>query len=124
MLNNEAAELEEQRKNAVELVGRRDMALKLSSNREFRKLILEDYCVIDAARLVGLSTDPSLTLEQRADSLAMAQGPGFLRRFLSMMVVMGNNASKEVGQIDDALNEIRAADLDDAAAESTVEVLN
>lgn len=105
---SETAGLEEQLKNARELVARRDMAIKLNSNREFRKLILEDWCATDAARLIGMSADPNLSKQEREDSVAMAQAPGHLRRWLSVAVVMGNTAAREIGEVEEALAEIRA----------------
>lgn len=100
-------QLERDIKEAEELVERRNMAIKLSSNREFKKLFLEDYFVTEAARLVQLSADPALNTEQRADALAMAQATGHAKRFLSMMVQMGAHAERELPEARAALDELR-----------------
>lgn len=113
---NETAGLEEQLRNAKEIVARRDLAIKLSGNHTFRKLILEDYFVTEAARLVALSADPALDTTQRADALNMAQAAGHLKRWLSMQVQMGNVAAREVLEVEEALNEIRGAEADEASA--------
>ena len=106
-------DLEQGIKDAEELIARRQMALKLSDNREFRKLILEDYCVTEAARLVQLSADPALDHRQRDDALAMAQATGHLKRYLSMMVQMGYTAERELPQLHAQLDETRNIEMTD-----------
>jgi hypothetical protein len=103
--------LEQGIKDAEELIGRRQMALKLSDNRDFRKLILEDFCVTEAARLVQLSADPALDASQRQDALSMAQATGHLKRYLSMMIQMGYTAERELPQMQAALDELRNIEL-------------
>jgi hypothetical protein len=103
-------DLEQGIKDAEELLGHRKMALKLSENREFRKLFTEEYFVNEAARLVQLSADPSLKPEQRADALAMAQATGHAKRYLSMCVQMGAVAERELPAMHEALAELRAVE--------------
>ena len=100
--------LEDQLADARELLERRDIALRLSNNRDFRVLILEGFCSKDAARLASESGDPSLTPQQRADAMAMAQAGGHLKRFLSAAFQMGAIAGNEIGDIEQALVEARA----------------
>lgn len=100
--------LEEQRKNFKELVDRRNMAIKLSKNREFNKLILEEFCVNECARYAQSSADPALGPVERADALAIAQAAGHLRRFLSVVVQMGAHAEREIENIDEEIAEARA----------------
>jgi hypothetical protein len=107
-MNTSAIEgLEDQLKNAKELVERRQMALKLASNREFKKLILEGFCEKDAARLVGESADPALPEKERADALAMAQAGGHLKRFLSAVFQMGYVSERDIPEIEQALEDAR-----------------
>lgn len=103
-------DLEQGIKDAEELLERRTMALKLSANREFRKLFTDGYFLEEAARLVQLSADPALSLEQRADALAMAQATGHMKRYLSMCVQMGAVAERELPDMHDALAELRAVE--------------
>lgn len=105
--------LEQDIQNAEELAARRQMAIKLSGNREFRKVFLDDYFVTEAARLVQLSADPSLTQEQRQDALAMAQATGHTKRYLSMMIQMGYVAERELPAMRAALEEARAEEIED-----------
>lgn len=106
-------DLEQGIKDAEILINRRRMALKLSENLEFRKLILEDFCVTEAARLVQLSGDPILGDKERADSLAMAQASGHLKRYLSMMIQMGYHAERELPQLHAQLDEMRSVEMED-----------
>lgn len=105
--------LEKQLQDAKELVARRDMALKLGQNRDFRKLILEDFVVKEAARLVAQSADPALDPLQRADALGMAQAAGHLKRYLSMMVTMGDTAERDIVQLEAMISDVRTEGDDD-----------
>lgn len=105
---NDIQDLEAQIKNAEELLANRNMALKLGDNHEFRKLILDEYFVKEAARLVQLSTDPSLDKDQQADALAMAQATGHVKRYLSMIVQMGAHAERDLPDAKQTLEELRA----------------
>jgi hypothetical protein len=107
-MSDEVKGLEQQLANTKVLMERRDLAIKLSNNRDFRKLILEDFCVTEAARLVQQSGDPALDVQQRADALNMAQASGHLKRYLSMMIRMGDTAEKSIPDLEDALSEARA----------------
>lgn len=101
-------DLEEARSNAKILLDRRQMALRLSNNRDFKKLILEEFCIQECARYAQNSANPALSAEDRADSLAIAQAAGHLRRYLSVVVQMGATAERDLPQIEDALDEARA----------------
>ncbi len=101
-------EIEAGIKLAKEMMAKRDMALKLGENFEFRKLVLEEFCVNECARLVGLSADPAMSQEQRADALSMAQAAGHLRRYFSVMTQMGNAAEHQLVDLNSTLEELRA----------------
>lgn len=100
--------LQQQRVQMEKLMEKRNLALRLQNIPEFRKLILEDFCVEECARYVQASADPALNAEQRADSLAIAQAAGHLRRFLNVVVQMGNSAENQLPSIDDAIIEAEA----------------
>lgn len=91
-------------KNAVD---NRASALKLSNNREFRKLILEEFCEKECARYAQNSGNPALDEASRKDCLSMAQAAGHLKRWLSVQVQMGDQAEREIMDIDVALEEAR-----------------
>lgn len=104
---SEVLRLEEQYVKAKKLVAQRDMALKLNKNTDFRKLILEEFCVQECARYAQMSADFSLPPENRADALALAQAAGHIRKWLSVQVQMGNTAERDLEQIDAAIEEAR-----------------
>lgn len=103
---SQIAEMEQYIEEQQELVKRRDLALKLNENRDFRKLILEQFCVQECAKYAQESADPSLRPESRADALALAQAPGHLRRWLSVCVQMGNRAEHEIDDTRKAIEEL------------------
>lgn len=104
---SEVFALEKQLEDGKEFIARRDLALKLYNNREFKKLILEEFCTNECARYAQLSADPALGAVERADSMALAQAAGHLRRFLSVVVQMGNNAERTREEIEQAILEAR-----------------
>jgi hypothetical protein len=104
---SEVFDLERQLAENQQIVKLRDAALKLGNNPEFKSLILERFCVQECARYAHSSADPALTAEQRADALNMAQAAGHLRRFLSITVQMGNHAERNIGDLEDAIEEAR-----------------
>ena len=100
--------LENQLSGTKDLVARRDAALRLHDNRDFKLLMVDGFMRDEAARYVQASGDPALSAEDRADSLALAQASGHVKRFLSVVVVMGNQAARDVGALQEALDEERA----------------
>lgn len=90
-----------------EVQKRRDLALRLEKNADFKELILDGFCEKECARFARNSGDPGISPENRADSLAMAQAAGHLRRYLSVIVRMGNQAESEIKQAEETIDEIR-----------------
>ena len=103
---SEVFALEKQLEDSKEAIVRRELALKLYKNPEFKKLVLDEFCTTECARYAQLSADPSLGPTERADALAMAQASGHLRRFLSVVVTMGNQAERLLPDLE---TEIEAA---------------
>lgn len=104
---NQVAQLEQQLNEAKTLVETRQMAIRLSQNSDFKKLILDGFCLHDAARYVQLSGDPAIGPGERADALAQAQASGHLKRYLSVCVQMGASAERTIGDIEEAIDEAR-----------------
>ena len=104
---SELQQLEQQRADNQEAIELRDAALRLSENKDFRRLFIEMYFKTEAARLVQLSSDPVLKQDQREDALSMAQATGHAKRFLSMLVVRGNTLSREMDDLDEQIAEAR-----------------
>lgn len=104
---SELQDLEQQRADIQEALELRDAALRLSENKDFRRLFIEMYFKTEAARLVQLSSDPVLKQDQREDALSMAQATGHAKRFLSMLVVRGNTLSRDVEDLEQQIIEAR-----------------
>lgn len=104
------SQLENQLVQAKELISRRNMAIKLASNPEFKELIIEGFMLKEAARYVQSSSDPALKAEERADALAMAQASGHLKRYLSVTVQMGAFAERDLANLEEAIDEARSED--------------
>lgn len=104
---SEVKRLEQQRAGAVELLERREMALRLAENRDFRKLFIEEYFVTEAARMVQMSSDPALTKEQQGDALEMARASGHTKRYLSMIIQMATVAERDMEELDETLRQAR-----------------
>jgi hypothetical protein len=103
-------QLEQQRKDNDELIARRDAALRLAENKDFRRLFIKEYFVSEAARLVQLSGDPALTPAQRDDALEMAKATGHCKRYLSVIIQQANKAEDDNEDIDATLREVEAAE--------------
>lgn len=101
------AQLEQQLDN---LKAQRDVAEaieRLLKNRDFKKIFLDGFCGTEAARYVQVSCDPSISQENRADALFMAQASGAVKRFLQLNVQMWNNNKDTLVELEQAILETR-----------------
>lgn len=105
-IEEQISELQAYKAEQQTLVDARDQAIRLSNHSDFKKLILDGFCLHEAARYAQESGDPMLTASQRADALAIAQASGHLKRFLSLVIMLGNTAANNVIQSDAALSEV------------------
>jgi len=104
---------------ARKMVERKNQIEKLTSNREFRKVILDGYFVDEASRLAGISGDP-LHAREHEDIMLSLKAISKLRLFLSNQIRMGQVAEAELHEYNEALDEMRAAEAestDDEAGE-------
>lgn len=107
-VNQRIAELEAEIKKQQSVVDAADHAVTLSKNHAFRKLIMEGFCLHEAARYAQESGDPMLTAAQRQDALNMAQASGHLKRFLSITIQMGNMADNTIAGCKAEIETLRA----------------
>jgi hypothetical protein len=107
-------QLEQQLKNAKLLLERKEKALRLAENREFRELILEGFCRDDAARFAQQIGDPALDKKQQEDAASMAAASGHLLRYLRVITQQGDVVGREVADIEAMIEELRAAGDDEA----------
>lgn len=85
-----------------------DAAVRLNENPDFRDLIVNGFCLTEAARYAQESGDPMLSKDQRQDALNMAQASGHLKRFLTVTIVMGNDADRAIVDAQNQLIELRS----------------
>lgn len=105
---SELAELEQLHADYKTVLARRQMAQRLAANRDFKKLILEEFCVNECARFAQISGDYNMSADERADSLATAQAAGHLKRFLYAVSQMGAVAEREMSALEAELDMARA----------------
>lgn len=89
----------------------RDAIHRLFKNKDFRKVILEDFLVNDCARNARISVS-GMNAEARAKALGCAQAAGYLDEYLQVNILMGNNAERELLGLDtDDVNSEEMGDL-------------
>lgn len=100
-------EMNEQRAQLQTQVERRNMAMRLANNPDFKKLVLHEFCVEECARYAQLSADPSISPAQQADALNLAQAAGHLRRWFQVINQMGLKASNDISELDQYIDQAR-----------------
>lgn len=109
-------QFESQKAHNDSFAKRGEMVARLVNNRDFKKLILEDFCVQECARNTHISSEMTMSPEDRADALATAQAAGHLLRWLKAVEVMGAQARNQNAEIDTELDHLRAEEADESAA--------
>lgn len=100
--------LERQIEDLKKNVERREMAMRLATNPDFKKLILDGFCQVEAAAYVHSSADPSLGDRERADALAIAQASGHFKRWMQVQMQMGYQAQLTIRDCEEQIDEMRA----------------
>lgn len=106
--HNEILALEHQLTGAKEAAAVHDMAMRLSKNKDFQKLILDGFCTKECARYAQMSKDVAISDRDQADALGYAQAAGYLRRWLQVINMGGVKAKGDIPSIEAALDECRA----------------
>jgi hypothetical protein len=106
-MSNTVEALERQLAGQKELIEHQKMVQRLLGNRDFKKLIQDEFCVKECARYAQMSADPQLSASERADALATAQAAGHLRRWLQVKQLMGNTAANSLEAIEAELEQAR-----------------
>jgi len=92
---------------ATKAVATRDAILRLSKNRDFKKIIMDGFLYDDAARLAHLSSDAIISDEVRASVMRDLNGCGALKRYLFTQTTKGNQAEDAISVDRDTLDELR-----------------
>lgn len=104
---SELEALEHQLAEQVELVKVKDMIDRLNRNEDFRKLILTDFMVREAATNVQISADPARTEKEQQAALGMAQAAGHLKRYLYAKGMMAMAAQETIESIRENIQILR-----------------
>lgn len=94
------AKLANHKKGLEHAVRIRDAALRLQTNADFKLVITEGFMLQEAARYAQASGDPMLSATDRADSMAMAQASGHLKRYLHVVVLIGDKSESDLPDLD------------------------
>jgi hypothetical protein len=89
-----------------ELVARGELAHKLASNREFKKLVLDGYFKDEAVRLTMLTADPSMK-EHHEDIIIALKGISLFRQYFQNVIRIGDMAATEVSEHEAEIYELR-----------------
>lgn len=85
---------------------------RLCKNKDFKELILEEYGVQEAARLIKMSIHPSQNLEERAKWVSMAQACGGVEMFIFAQEALLNAQINTIDQLESELESARQEDQD------------
>lgn len=98
-MDNNTEQMLANRARLKEQIQIRDAINRLFKNKDFRKVILEDFLVNDCARNARISVS-GMNPEARAKALGCAQAAGYLDEYLQVNILMGNNAERELLAMD------------------------
>ncbi len=100
---SDVKDLEKQKSDSIHFIELKAAAIRLYDNADFKKLILDEFCLHECARYAQQSAHPGLNEVQRADALLIAQAPGALKRFLSAVIQKGNHGEQQMSAIEQAI---------------------
>lgn len=96
---SQVQDLENQLREAEEIIKLRDRAKRLVNNKDFKEIIENQFCLTECARLAQASADPNLSTQDRELALSMAQAAGHLRRFLQAIFHKAAQAEKDLEEL-------------------------
>lgn len=104
---SEVKMLEMQLKQAQATINFSDTILKLTRNKEFKEVILEQFMVKSCAEYVQRSVSPELNESQQANALRFAQASGVLQQWLDTHISEANRLRNIIPQIEEAIVKAR-----------------
>jgi len=100
-------ELEATLEDLREIVARKNAAIKLESNREYKKLILDGLFKEEAARLVSISAEPSMVREAEL-IMESIRAISHFQQYMRSVIQMGTVAENNLAEHMEMLEEMRA----------------
>lgn len=80
---------------------------RLAKNKDFKELVLQDYCINESARLVHASIDPTFDTENQKKFLVMAQACGGIILWLAAQETLLNTQAGQISDLEAMLEEMR-----------------
>jgi hypothetical protein len=93
-----AEQVDRQMSNCRQIVERREQALRLLKNKDFKDLIMRFYLVDEASRLAQMSGHLGLSAADAKGFMDMAQATGHLKRFIDVTIRQGEQALADLAQ--------------------------
>lgn len=93
---SELLELKEHYEKQVHL---KQLLDRLYKNNDFRRLILQNYCVNECARYVRLSVSDTLDQSLSQKALEASKAAGYLHEYFNTVTRLGLHAEQELEQV-------------------------
>lgn len=81
---------------------------RLLTNKDFKSIILDYFCVTECARYVGVSVDSSVGDREQADARECAKAGPQLKRWLLLQERILQNNANSIAETEEQLEMIRA----------------
>lgn len=95
----EVQQVEKQIQELEKLIKFGEALERLTSNRDFKEVILDKFMIEECALNAQNSVNMALTQDQRNDCLSLAQSAGYLKQFLQ---ITSQRCTKAMHDIEDA----------------------
>lgn len=106
-LQAEIAQVEGTIEEAEAMIARADALRRLMHNPDYLAIFEEDYLKAEAVRLTHLYADPALK-DKLGDIQNSLIGISTFRQYLSMILIMGNQAHEAIVQNKELLDDLHA----------------
>lgn len=83
---------------------------RLAKNKDFKELVLQDYCINESARLVHASIAPNFSAEDQKKFLVMAQACGGILLWMTAQETLLNTQANQISELEAMLEEMRLED--------------
>lgn len=101
-------ELEVGLEQAKAMAAQKQSVLKLESNREYKKIILDGFLEKEPARLALICADPRLSEEDREMVMLQLKSISCFHQYLQAIVMQGSVAEAAIVDYEEELDEVRA----------------
>tara|TARA_R110000850_G_scaffold233967_3_gene358864 strand:+ start:7285 stop:7617 length:333 start_codon:yes stop_codon:yes gene_type:complete len=98
-------------KDAKDMVSARDALLKLKSNRDFKKIVLEGYFEKEAVRLVGLLAAPGMDAHKNL-IVRDLEAISSLQSYFQSVLMIGDTAANSVAEYEAELEMLRQEEME------------